>query len=76
MYIILLVSSLKLSDVITKGEPCSVQYHYKVRDLQSGTKPLEKLYKTHTGIFNLNVGKQCVKTVRHPPPLELVVIFH
>ena len=35
-------------------------------DAQSGTKPLEKIHKTH--IFNLNVGKQRVKTVSHTPP--------
>ena len=35
-------------------------------DAQSGTKPLEKIHKTH--IFNLNVGKQQVKTVSHTPP--------
>ena len=35
----------------------------KGQELQSGTKPLEKIHKTR--IFNLNVGKQRVKTVSH-----------
>ena len=34
-------------------------------NLQSGRKPLEKLYKKH--IFNLYVGKQWVKTISHTP---------
>ena len=34
--------------------------------LRSGTKPLEKIHKTR--IFNLNVGKQRVKTFSHTPP--------
>ena len=33
--------------------------------LQSWTKPLEKIHKTR--IFNLNVGKQLVKTFSHTP---------
>ena len=34
--------------------------------LQSRTKPLETIHKTR--IFNLNVGKQRVKTFSHTPP--------
>ena len=42
----------------------SVSY-YPSQSLQLGTKPLEKIHKTR--IFNLNVGKQRVKTVSHTP---------